>query len=49
MYIGWFIYSCILGLILAVPGRRYWAGGRLGRVRVVARGRVKTVATGSDC
>ena len=35
--------------MLAVLGWRYWAGGRLGEVGAVARGRVEAVAVGSDC
>jgi hypothetical protein len=48
LYIGWSIYGCILGLVLVVLGWRYWAGGRLGRVGTVTRGRVEAVAVGSD-
>src|SRR6202044_1653473 len=43
------ICSCILGLVLAVLGWKYWAGGRLGGVGAVARGRVEVVTAGSDC
>ena len=48
-YVGWSIYSCILGSVLAVLGWRYWAGGRPGGVGTVAGGRVEAVAAGSDC
>ena len=47
--IGWSIYGCILGSVLAVLGWRYWAGGRLGGVGAFAGGRVEAVAAGSDC
>ena len=46
---GWPICGCILGSVLAVLGWRYWAGGRLGGVGTVARGRVEAVAAGSNC
>ena len=48
LYIGWSIYSCILGSVLAVLGWRYWAGGRLSGVKTVTRGRVEAVTAGSD-
>ena len=47
--IGWSIYGCILGSVLAVLGWRYWAGGRLSGVGTVAGGKVEAVAAGSDC
>src|ERR1700719_1665200 len=49
LYVGWSICSCILGLVLAVLGWKYWAGGRLGGVGTVAGGRVEAIAAGSDC
>ena len=48
-YISWSIYSCILGLVLAVLEWRYWAGGRLNKVGTVTRGKVEAVAAGSNC
>ena len=47
--IGWSIYGYILGSVLAVLGWRYQAGGRPGRVKTVAGGRVKAVAISSNC
>ena len=47
--INWSICGYILGSVLAVLGWRYWAGGRLGGVKTVARGRVEAVTIGSDC
>ena len=35
--------------MLTVLGWRYWAGGRLGEVRVVTREGVEAVAVGSNC
>ena len=46
--ISWSIYGCILGLVLAVLGWRYWAGGRLDRVKAVAREGVEAVIAGSN-
>ena len=48
-YVGWSIYGCVLGSVLAVLEWRYWAEGRLGGVGIVARGRVEAVTAGSDC
>jgi hypothetical protein len=49
LYIGRYI----AGLVLAVLGWRYWAGGLgggvPGRVGTVTRGRVEVVTAGSNC
>ena len=43
------VYGYILGLVLAVLKQRYWAGGRLNKIKAVAKKGVEAVAASNNC